>query len=66
MAQNLNRRFRDKIPAALPELPGAMAYRDMRESAVAIVQAMAFLIAADKIEAHDLAPESAPFTSFFA
>lgn len=35
--------------AELPGLPGAMAYGDTREYAVANVQALAFRIAADKI-----------------
>lgn len=52
--------------AELPDLPGAMAYGDTRENAVANVQALAFRIAADKIEAHDRAPEIAPLTAVFA
>ena len=52
--------------AELPDLPGAMAYGDTRENAVANVQAQAFRIAADRIEAHDRAPEIAPFTAVFA
>ncbi len=52
--------------AELPNLPGAMAYGDTRENAIANVQALAFRIAADKIEAHDRAPEIAPFTAVFA
>ena len=52
--------------AELPDLPGAMAYGDTRENAVANVQALAFRIAADKIEAHDRTPEIAPFTAVFA
>ena len=35
--------------AELPDLPGAMAYGDTRENAIANVQALAFRIAADKI-----------------
>jgi predicted RNase H-like HicB family nuclease len=52
--------------AELPDLPGAMAYGDTRENAVANVQALAFRIAADKIEAHDRTPEIALFTVIFA
>lgn len=52
--------------AELPDLPGAMAYGDTRENAVANVQALAFRIAADRIEAHDRAPEIAPFAAVFA
>lgn len=52
--------------AELPDLPGAMAYGDTRENAVANVKALAFRIAADKIEAHDRAPEIAPLTAVFA
>ena len=52
--------------AELPDFPGAMAYGDTRENAIANVQALALRIAADKIEAHDRAPEIAPLTSVFA
>jgi predicted RNase H-like HicB family nuclease len=52
--------------AELPDLPGAMAYGDTREDAVAHVQALALRIAADKIEAHDQSPEIAPLTAVFA
>ena len=52
--------------AELPDMPGAMAYDDTRENAIANVQALALRIAADKIEAHDRAPEIAPLTAVFA
>ena len=52
--------------AELPDIPGAMAYGDTRENAIANVQALALRIAADKIEAHDQSPESAPLTAVFA
>jgi len=52
--------------AELPDLPGAMAYGDTRKDAVANVQALVLRIAADKIEAHDRAPEIAPLTAVFA
>ena len=52
--------------AELPDIPGAMAYGDTRENAVANVHALALRIAADKIGAHDRAPEIAPLTAVFA
>ncbi|MGI6100233.1 MAG: type II toxin-antitoxin system HicB family antitoxin [Lentisphaerae bacterium] len=52
--------------AELPDIPGAMAYGDTRENAIANVQALALRIAADKIEAHDQSPEIAPLTAVFA
>ncbi len=52
--------------AELPDLRAAMAYGDTRENAIAHVQSLVFRIAADKIEAHDRAPEIAPFKSVFA
>ena len=52
--------------AELHDIPGAMAYGDTRENAIANVQALALRIAADKIEAHDQSPEIAPLTAVFA
>ena len=52
--------------AELRDIAGAMAYGDTRENAIAKVQALALMIATDKIEAHDRAPEIAPLTAVFA
>ena len=52
--------------AEISDIPGAMAYGETRDNAIAKVQALALRIAADKIEARELSPALAPLTAAFA
>ncbi|MBI1311346.1 type II toxin-antitoxin system HicB family antitoxin [bacterium] len=50
--------------AEIPDLPGAMAYGDSRDAAVARVKALALRVLADRVENGEPVPQTADFFSF--
>ena len=52
--------------AAIPDLPGVMAYGDTREEAIVRVKVLALRVIADEIEHGERSPEAADTTFAFA